>query len=267
MSAPALAVLAAAGSGRRLGEGTPKALVRVGGEPMVWRAARGLARSGRVGAIEVCAPPGARERFRELVRAGGGAVEDVPLGVCEGGVTRQASVDRAFAALPALAWRAGIALGPSTVVLIHDAARCLTPASLIARVADAVLAGDGAVVPGLPVADTLKEVGEARGAARPIVGTPNRRAFRRIQTPQGFRWALIARAHRAARDLAGAESSAATDDAALVEALGEPVAVVAGDERAFKVTTPLDLRLARVIAGPGCTAGVAQVNEVDTAAC
>lgn len=234
---------------------------------MVLIAAGGLASSGCVAGIEVAAPAGSVARFRALFGAEDGQVGGIPVDVCEGGATRQASVACALAALPALAARAGVDLRPDAVILIHDAARCLAPSSLAARVAEAVGAGHAAVVPGLPVADTLKRVGPAEGAALPIVGTPVRQEFRRIQTPQGFRWDLIVRAHRAARARASAEDTAATDDAALVEALGERVVVVPGDERAFKVTTPLDLRLARVVAGARCPAGVAAVNDADTAAC
>jgi 2-C-methyl-D-erythritol 4-phosphate cytidylyltransferase len=130
------------------------------------------------------------------------------------------------------------ALGPDVdVVLVHDAARALAPAELFDRVAAAVRDGAPAVVPGVPVVDTIKQV-DASGR---VVGTPERAALRAIQTPQGFRRTVLERAH--------ALSSDATDDAALVERLGEPVLVVEGDRRALKVTTADDLEAAaRILA-------------------
>ncbi len=122
-------------------------------------------------------------------------------------------------------------------MLIHDAARPLAPPALVAAVADAVVAGHDAVVPGLPVIDTVKQI-NVSGA---VVGTPDRAHLRAIQTPQGFRRSILERAHAAAGDVD------ATDDAGLVERLGLPVHVVPGSEEAFKVTRPLDLVLAEAL--------------------
>jgi len=124
------------------------------------------------------------------------------------------------------------------VVLVHDAARCLAPASLFDRLAAAVRDGADAVVPGLPVADTIKQV-DADGV---VVATPERSSLRAIQTPQAFRRSVLADAH--------ASGVEATDDAALVERLGGRVVVVEGDELAFKVTTAADLERAGRILGP-----------------
>jgi 2-C-methyl-D-erythritol 4-phosphate cytidylyltransferase len=118
------------------------------------------------------------------------------------------------------------------IVLVHDAARCLTPVAVFDRVVAAVAAGAVAVVPGTAVVDTIKQV-DADGF---VVGTPERSALRAVQTPQGFRRDVLERAH--------AVSSDATDDAGLVERLGERVLVVEGDPRALKVTTPSDLEAA-----------------------
>jgi len=124
-------------------------------------------------------------------------------------------------------------------VLVHDAARCLTPVAVFDRVVAAVAAGAVAVVPGTVVVDTIKQVDESGF----VVGTPDRAALRAVQTPQGFRRDVLKRAH--------AVSSAATDDAGLVERLGERVLVVEGDPRALKVTTPADLETAaRLLAAP-----------------
>lgn len=123
------------------------------------------------------------------------------------------------------------------VVLVHDAARCLAPAALFDRLVAAVRAGHDAVVPGLPVTDTIKQV-DADGR---VVATPERSSLRAIQTPQAFRRTVLARAHDS-----GAE---ATDDAALVELLGVAVCVVDGDDLAFKITTSADLERASRILG------------------
>ncbi|GAB3442455.1 2-C-methyl-D-erythritol 4-phosphate cytidylyltransferase [Phycicoccus ginsengisoli] len=118
------------------------------------------------------------------------------------------------------------------VVLVHDAARALAPATLFSRLVREVRAGHDAVVPGLPVADTIKQVDEEGR----VVGTPDRSALRAIQTPQAFRRGVLEQAHAA--------GAAATDDAALVEREGGTVRVVAGDPLAFKITTPDDLAVA-----------------------
>ena len=134
-----------------------------------------------------------------------------------------------------------------TVVLVHDAARPLTPPQVTTRVIDAVAGGAGAVIPVLPVTDTLKTV-DASGV---VVGTPRRSDMVAVQTPQGFRWDVLTRAHEAGASLGADEAVAATDDAGLVEAAGGRVVVVEGDPLALKVTTPLDLALAELLAaGP-----------------
>lgn len=150
--------------------------------------------------------------------------------------SRQASVALGLAALGDR--------GTDTVVLVHDAARPLTPPQVTARVIDAVRAGAGAVIPVLPVTDTLKTV-DASGL---VTGTPRRADMVAVQTPQGFRWDVLVRAHEAGASLGADEAVAATDDAGLVEAIGGAVHTVAGDERSLKVTRPLDLAIARLLA-------------------
>ena len=145
--------------------------------------------------------------------------------VVAGGAERSASVLAGLRALGA----------EDQVVLVHDAARALAPASLFEAVIAQVRAGSPAVVPGLPVSDTVKVVDEAGRVA----STPPRERLRAIQTPQGFRRDVLERAH--------ADGSSATDDAALVELTGVAVTVIDGDPRAVKVTTPRDLDLARTI--------------------
>jgi 2-C-methyl-D-erythritol 4-phosphate cytidylyltransferase len=143
------------------------------------------------------------------------------------------------------------------VVLVHDAARPLAPPSLVARVIDAVRDGHPAVVPGLPVTDTIKRVDPHRGVAvEPVLETVPRAVLRAIQTPQGFTTELLLRAHAHGADDAHDESLAASDDAGLVERLGRRVVVVPGAEEAFKVTRPLDLLLAEAVLGRRRAGGV-----------
>jgi len=124
--------------------------------------------------------------------------------------------------------------------------------TVAAVVADAVAAGHPAVVPALPVHDTLKQV-TPDGT---VVATVDRAALRAVQTPQGFTLGVLRAAHDAAAHRAHAEETAATDDAGLVEALGRPVLVVDGDPDAMKITTPRDLALAEALVGSAAAEGV-----------
>ena len=226
----ACAVLTAAGSGSRLGCEVPKALVELSGRPLVWWAARVL-RAGGVGTIVVTAPAASLDEFRAVIA-------DI------GGVEFVAGSDRSRQASVALGLAALGQRNEGDVVLVHDAARPLTPAQVTARVIDAVRAGAGAVIPVLPVTDTLKSV-DASGV---VTGTPRRADMVAVQTPQGFRWDVLMRAHEAGASLGADEAAAATDDAGLVEAIGGSVQTVAGDERSVKVTRPLDLALVQILA-------------------
>jgi 2-C-methyl-D-erythritol 4-phosphate cytidylyltransferase len=133
---------------------------------------------------------------------------------------------------------AALAVVPRNVdiVLVHDAARALTPPGLIESVAAAVRGGRPAVIPVLPVVDTIKEV----GPGEVVHGTVDRAVLRSVQTPQGFRHDVLAAAHAAATD-------PLTDDAGLVEKAGVAVTCVPGSELAMKITRPLDLILAEAL--------------------
>jgi 2-C-methyl-D-erythritol 4-phosphate cytidylyltransferase len=223
------AIVPAAGRGERLGPGQPKALRTVGGVPMLVHAVKSLSRARLVDLVVVAAPPDGVAEVTALL-----ASHDIGADVLvvAGGAERQDSVARALAALP-----------PEVdVVLVHDAARPLTPSELVDAVAGAVLAGHSAVVPGLPVTDTIKRVArDASGLPFEVVtGTVPRSDLRCIQTPQGFERAVLAKAYADADGLA-------TDDAGLVERLGVPVVVVAGSAEAFKITRPIDLLLAEAV--------------------
>ena len=213
-----VAVVPAAGSGERLGAGAPKAFVDLAGRPLLEWALEGLRDSGVVDRI-VVAVPAARTDEAKLI-FGGDAV------IVAGGVDRTESVGRALDAV-----------GDAEYVLVHDAARPLTPPTLIARVVAALREGQSAVVPGLPLTDTVKAV-DANGA---VLGTPERSGLRAVQTPQGFSTEVLRRAY--ARGSAGGF----TDDSSMVEHLGIPVQVVEGDPLAFKITTSLDLTLAEAV--------------------
>ena len=249
-SAPggAVAVLTAAGSGSRLGAGVPKALVPVGGVSLLRRAAAGLIASGAVSHVVVTAPAEEVDRFRAELEGLLDAAAGAGVGRC-GGIEVVAGSPRSRQASVALGLAAALAAVPQAdVVIVHDAARALTPPEVTQRVVAAVRAGHEAVVPALPLTDTVKEV-EARreGEPEPVVGTPRRDRLRAVQTPQGFSTPVLVAAHRAGAGRAADEALAASDDAGLVEACGGSVVVVAGDERAMKVTTPMDLALAELL--------------------
>lgn len=218
------AIVPAAGRGERLGAGAPKALRLLGGAPLLVHAVRALSASHAVGFIVVAVPADQIDEVRSMLDEPDLTAEIV---IVAGGETRQASVSLALLALPA----------HIEVVLVHDAARPLVPAELVAAVAAAVHAGNPAVIPGMPVVDTIKRVDEAGH----VVVTVDRDPLRAIQTPQGFARRLLESAH------AGFDGASATDDAGLVEMAGEPVLVIPGHEDAFKVTRPIDLVLAEAL--------------------
>jgi len=191
---------------------------------MLTLAVDGLIASGVVDHIVIMAPAELIGEAQCLLSDRAGLAcppSPVPVSVVAGGDERTDSV------------RAGIAAAPqASHFLVHDAARALTPPSMIARVVAELRAGHRAVVPGLAVTDTIKSV-DAQGD---VTGTPDRAGLRAIQTPQGFQARLLREAYAA--------GMRATDDAGLVEMFGARVRVIPGDPLAFKITTPLDLRLA-----------------------
>lgn len=224
MSGRTAAVIPAAGRGERLGPGAPKALRTLGGLPLVVHAVKAVAASPLVDIVVVAAPEEALDEMRAVLRT-----LDVPaeVSVVAGGDTRVDSVARAL-----------LTLSPDVdIVLVHDAARPLVPVEVVSAVAQAVRDGNDAVIPVLPVVDTIKNV-DHDGA---VQATVDRETLRIVQTPQGFRRELLQRAH-AASDGAGI-----TDDAGLVEALGYTVTTVPGHDEALKVTRPFDIYVAEAI--------------------
>ena len=206
------AIIAAAGSGERIGATLPKALISLGNRTLIEHAVAALAPIATE--IVICAPAGYEKQIQELV---GNEIT-----VVTGGTTRTQSVKAGIAALTE----------NNKYVLVHDAARALATTELAERVLVALKKGESAVIPGLELIDTVKSV-DLNGH---VTATPDRTTLRRVQTPQGFDLEILKKAHAS-----GAE---ATDDGALVEAIGEKVLIINGEERALKITTPTDLATA-----------------------
>lgn len=229
------AIVAAGGSGRRLGAGRPKQLLDIGGTTILERSVRAFLAHARVTDVilalpaEVAAdPPG------WLASAG------ASLRVVSGGARRQDSVANAFDHVP----------GDADVVLVHDAARPFVTADLIDGAIDAA-AAHGAAIVALPVHDTVKRVDLSRGG-RVIAQTIPREEIYLAQTPQAFRREVLGAAIALGRS--GVE---ATDEAALAERAGHAVHVVEGNAGNVKITTAADLALAR-----GANAAIAQQTRV-----
>jgi len=203
------AIIAGAGSGHRLGADLPKALLKLIDKTLVEHAVDSLAPVAQL--IVVTAPAGFEDKFKSVL---GDQVK-----VITGGVLRSDSIRVALAEIG----------NEYEFVLVHDAARAIASTQLATKVINELANGEQAVIPALDVVDTIKEV-DANGYVR---NTPERANLRAVQTPQGFVKSVLAHAHASAED--------ATDDAALVEAIGVKVKVIAGEERALKITTKSDL--------------------------
>ena len=228
-------VLTAAGSGTRLGCDMPKALVPVAGRPLLEWALQGLPSCDFV---VVSAPSAQRDRFQSEVSDCG-----VPAAVVPGGSSRQGSVAAAIRALVNMV----DPVQDDDLVLVHDAARPFTPSAVFDRVVAALQDGHRAVVPALPVTDTIKVIAPRTRPDEPVevvTATPNRATLRAVQTPQGFFLHELAALHQRFAERSLAESTSFSDDAALYEAANLPVVTVDGDRSAYKITTPADLALA-----------------------
>lgn len=213
-------VIVAAGSGSRLGASRPKAFVELAGQTLLEHSLDAVLAAG-ADHVAVVVPEQLVDEASAIAELAGGC-GCAEISVVPGGAERTDSVRSGLAAIDP----------GCDIVLVHDAARCLTPVDVFERVIAAVLSGAAGAVPGIPVVDTVKTI-DSRGV---ITGTPERSLLRAIQTPQGFAAGVLREAYRSGVD--------ATDDAALVERLGHDVVVVEGDALAFKVTTPEDLERA-----------------------
>ena len=221
-----IAIIAAAGQGTRLGADLPKAYVELAGQTLMERSVRAMIDAG-VDHIIVVIMPAMEETARRILAD----YPDVQL--VHGAGERVDSVWRGIQAIPTTD------ADDDAVVLIHDSARALTPPDMICRVAQAVTGDVRAVIPVLPVADTIKRVADTV-----VVDTPARADLRIVQTPQAFRLGTLREANQTYfRD----PSFTVTDDASLVEHLNIPVHCVPGDPLALKITTPIDLTLAAAL--------------------
>lgn len=219
-------IVVAGGSGTRLGERVPKAFVGLDEHTILRHCLDGVFAAVEAQVV-VVAPSGREgEALTDAYAAAGDRRELVS--IVAGGATRQQSVLAGLAAL----W------ADVEIVLVHDAARALTPPDQFTRVIDAIRATGWGAIPVLPVIDTIKRVGDGE-----ILGVVDRAELGAAQTPQGFRRDILESAYA----VADAEF---TDDAALVAAAGHRVAAVEGDPIAFKITTPTDLERARTLVAP-----------------
>lgn len=232
---PQIAVIVlGAGNGTRLGRAEPKAFVHLAGRPTLAHALEAVFGMRESAQVIVTVPQSFVPMAIEVARSVPGNVRD-SVTIVVGGATRQQSV---AAALHQLA--------PSVqTVLVHDAARPLTPSLVFDSVAAEVERTKAGVIPGLPVADTIKRIDEFGR----IVETVDRSVLTAVQTPQGFPRDELVRAH----ELAEFEF---TDDSALVAAAGYPVSVIAGDALAFKITTAWELRRAEQLFSGSAAAGI-----------
>ena len=215
-------VLVAAGRGERLGASLPKALVSFSGKTILEHALERALQAKGLAQVVIAAPASHLEQVRHMVAG------DQRISVVAGGETRQQSIAKALAEV-----------GAVEVVLVHDAARALTPAEVFDRVADHVRGTGTGTVPVLAVVDTIKRVDEQH-----VLETVDRNKLRRAQTPQGFRVSALKAAYAAAE-------ADYTDDAALVQAAGGVIDYVQGDPRGFKITTPDDLQAQDIRTGIG----------------
>jgi 2-C-methyl-D-erythritol 4-phosphate cytidylyltransferase len=222
------AIIVAAGTGTRMGTSVPKQLLPLAGRPVVEHSLAAFERHDAVDQMLLVIAPGQRSGYP--VRPG---CYPKLAGMVDGGRTRQDSV-----------WRGLEASEEAELVLVHDAARPLLADGLIGAVLAAARAS-GAAVPACRVGDTVKRVEGSR-----IDATVPRQDLVQVQTPQAFRTSLLRRAHEAARQA----GFVGTDDAQLVERLGEPVAWVKGSRLNLKITTPADLELAEALIRCGAVA-------------
>jgi 2-C-methyl-D-erythritol 4-phosphate cytidylyltransferase len=226
-----IAVIVAAGEGRRLGKTDPKAYLPLCGRPMLLRTLDKFCAARHIAKVVVVAAAPELARCEALLRADM-ALKRRPWILQSGGATRQQSVKRGLDKVDA----------DADIIAIHDAARPFVSSELIDRCVEAAYER-GAVALGLPVRDTIKIVSSEQW----VQSTPERGLLWEIQTPQVFRAPLIVEAHnRAAR-----QEVQATDDAVLLERMGIPVYVIEGERTNFKITLPDDLVFAEALIQKG----------------
>jgi 2-C-methyl-D-erythritol 4-phosphate cytidylyltransferase/2-C-methyl-D-erythritol 2,4-cyclodiphosphate synthase len=216
-------ILVAAGDGARLGAGIPKALVKVGNLSLLEHALKNILEVKDLAQVVVASHEDRVHEFSAIATAFVG--DQVALSFTPGGLSRQGSIANALA----------VVNSDIDIVLVHDAARCFTPAEVFNRVAEAVSETGFGVVPVLPVADTIKQVEK-----NAVLGTIDRDSLRVAQTPQGFKFSELKAAYESAvEDF--------TDDASLMQSTGAVIRSVQGDAKAFKVTVQADLEYAELL--------------------
>ncbi len=217
-------MIAAAGSGERLGAGGPKAFVEVAGRPMLAWSLAAFGAAGSIGSVVVASPRGREEQVLEIAREA-----DVEVAVLPGGDHRSQSVANALAGVE------------TEMVVIHDAARPLVAPTLVDEVVTRLTANPDitGVVAAAPVTDTIKEA----SVSRRVLRTPERSRLWAVQTPQALRTVELREAFAAHAD----DLDRATDDAMLVERSGGDVLIHEASSQNMKVTTPLDLRVAEML--------------------
>lgn len=219
-------VIPAAGSGKRFGSALPKQFVGIADKPILAHTLQAFEQCSAIATVVVAAHPSYIDDVWHIARRFGMA----KVAACvEGGSERQHSILHALATP---------AVQHSNVVLVHDAVRPFVDSAFIAAIAEAAQQY-GAVVPGLPPKETVKEV-DATGA---VLCTHNRSMLRAIQTPQGFHTELLHNAYKHA----AATGFLGTDDASVVEYAGYSVHVVEGREENIKITTPFDMLVAELL--------------------
>jgi 2-C-methyl-D-erythritol 4-phosphate cytidylyltransferase/2-C-methyl-D-erythritol 2,4-cyclodiphosphate synthase len=216
-------ILVAAGDGARLGAGIPKALVKVGNLSLLEHALKNILEVKDLAQVVVASHEDRVAEFSAIATAFVG--DQVTVSFSPGGLSRQGSIANALAVVNA----------DIDIVLVHDAARCFTPAEVFNRVAEAVSETGFGVVPVLPVADTIKQVEKDV-----VLGTIDRESLRVAQTPQGFKFSELRAAYESAvEDF--------TDDASLMQSTGAVIRSVQGDAKAFKITVQADLEYAELL--------------------
>jgi len=218
-------ILVAAGDGSRLQAGIPKALVKISEKTLLEHALENILQVQDLVQVVVASHEDRVEEFAAIAKAFAG--DKVDLAFTPGGLSRQGSIANALKEVTASA----------DVVLIHDVARCFAPSAVFDRVAKAVIETGSAVIPVLPVVDTIKNVNKDV-----VLGTVDRDGLRIAQTPQGFSREQIIKGYEDA-------SADHTDDASLLQAQGALVSTVLGDAIAFKITVQADLEYAELLLG------------------
>lgn len=216
------AIVVAGGKGERLFSELPKQFLDLGGKPVLLRSVEAIWACTKISEMVVVVPESHLPRAQELLRG-------KEARIVSGGAERQDSV---FAGLKACS-------GKAELVLVHDGVRPFASKEMVERVIGAA-EKFGAAIPGLPIKETIKEI---ESKTQKIIGTVDRTRLFSIQTPQVFKRGLIVEAHNRAQDL----GFYATDDAGLVEWLGQEVVLVPGEETNIKITTPFDFKLAEII--------------------